>query len=402
MLRRSPSSPPALRPRSAWLLLGTLTALAACSDSSGPDFSVRTQPTPLQVNLAATVTSAGAGWAHTCAVLSDNSLSCWGANSYGQLGNGGTGTPCIEGFALCSDGPVGVSAPPATWSRVTGGVRSTCAIDTTQAAYCWGEGRAGQLGQGAQASSLVPVAVAGGLAFTGLLPAIGADLGCGLVGADLYCWGAASRGQAGDGSVKQLATSPYRAGGSQTFATGALGEQHGCALDATSLQAFCWGANSAGQLGDGTQTDRLTPTAVLGGVAFSQVVTGLAHSCALDASGVAYCWGYAEQIGRSTTTATERATPTPVAGDQRFVTLAAGGWHTCGLDASGQLWCWGDNSVAQFGNGSTTSSLVPVQVPNMPAFAQLVAGGAHTCGITAAGAMHCWGANSYGQAGRLP
>jgi len=386
------------------LLAVSLAALlAACNDNNDPDFSIRTQPTPLAVSLPASAVQAGAGWAHTCAVLSDGSMQCWGANSYGQLGNGGGGVLCVEGFAVCSNGPVAVSAPPAAWGSVSGSLRSTCGIDSTGAAFCWGEGRAGQLGQASQASSKVPVAVVGGLTFKQLAPSTGADLSCGVDSTDaLYCWGAAARGQAGTGSVRQLATSPYVIAATQTFKSPAVGELHACALDNTTSQALCWGANGAGQVGDGTQTDRTTPTATLGGQAYTQIVTGLAHTCALDATGVAFCWGYADQIGRATTTATERATPTAVTGDQRFVSLAAGGWHTCGLDSAGGLWCWGDNSVAQFGNGTTTSSLVPVQITGVPVFAKLIAGGGHTCGITAAGTMHCWGANSYGQSGRLP
>lgn len=400
-----PSSLPLQVSRAARLLLALSLAslLAACNDNNDPDFSIRTQPTPLAVSLPASAVQAGAGWAHTCAVLSDGTLQCWGANSYGQLGNGGAGVLCVEGFALCSNGPVAVSSPPASWASVSGSLRSTCGIDSTGAAFCWGEGRAGQLGQASQASSKVPVAVTGGLTFKQLAPSTGADLACGLTSADaLFCWGAAARGQAGTGSVRQLATSPYVVGGTQTFAAAAVGELHACALDKTSSQALCWGANGAGQVGDGTQTDRTTPTATLGGQTYTQIVTGLAHTCALDTAGVAFCWGYADQLGRASTTAAERATPTAVAGDQRFVSIAAGGWHTCGLDSAGGLWCWGDNSVAQFGNGTTTSSLVPVQITGMPAFTKIVAGGGHTCGITADGAMQCWGANSYGQAGRLP
>jgi alpha-tubulin suppressor-like RCC1 family protein len=384
-----------------FLPAAVLALLAACSNYDDPDFSVRTQPTPLQVVLPAAVAQAGAGWAHTCAVLADGTLQCWGANTYGQLGNGGAGVPCVEGYSICSNGPVAVSAPPAAWSRVSGGLRGTCGIDSAQAAHCWGEGRAGQLGQGAQASSKVPVAVAGGLTFNLLSSNTGADLSCALSGSDLYCWGAGARGQPGTGAVSQVATSPYRVAATQAFAAVTVGELHACALDSNSL-ALCWGANGAGQLGDGTQTDRTTPTATLGGQTYTQIVAGLAHTCALDGTGVAFCWGTAEQIGRATTTAAERATPAAVAGAQRFVQIAAGGWHTCGLESGGQLWCWGDNSAAQFGDGGTTSSLEPVAITGVPLFTQLVAGGGHTCGVTAAGEMHCWGANSYGQSGRLP
>ena len=87
--------------RAARLLLAVSLAalLAACNDNNDPDFSIRTQPTPLAVSLPASAVQAGAGWAHTCAVLSDGTMQCWGANSYGQLGNGGAGVLCVEGSA---------------------------------------------------------------------------------------------------------------------------------------------------------------------------------------------------------------------------------------------------------------------------------------------------------------
>jgi len=396
----------ALRIASHWLgfvgALALVAMLAGCSDSSNNQtIQVRTQPTPLQVQLAQPVTASSAGWAHTCAVLADGTTSCWGGNQKGQLGNGGAAlVSCVQGTSVCSDGPVTVSGTT-QWTRVAGGFLYTCAIDSAGAAHCWGAGRRGQLGDGAQSGSNVPTTVSGGLVFTQLSASTGGDLACGITGTALYCWGTGYFGQPGTGGVTQVATVPYQVAPAQSFSAVAVGELHACALDTTGA-GYCWGANGLGQVGDGTQTDRTLPVLVLGGHTFTQIVAGLAHTCALDAAGVAYCWGASGQIGRATATAVEQSTPGPVAGAQRFVRIAAGGWHTCGIDTSGQTYCWGDNSYSQFGDGGNTSSQLPVLITALPAFTQITAGGAHTCGVGATGAMYCWGANTYGQSGRLP
>lgn len=380
--------------------LSVLLSLAACGGYDDDPVEIKLQPTPYQIPLAQSATSAGAGWAHTCAVLADGSAACWGGNQFGQLGNAGQSlVACAGGFAVCSNGPVVVSGAR-QWARVAGGFLYTCGVDTTGAAHCWGAGRRGQLGDGNQIGSNVPTDVSGGLVFSQLYAATGGDLVCGISAGALDCWGTGYRGQPGTGNVSQLAGVPYRVAPAQSFTAVAVGEQHACALDAAGA-ALCWGANGHGQLGDGTLSDRTLPVASLGGRAYTQIVTGLAHTCALDATGVAFCWGASGQIGRMAATAAEQATPTAVAGAQRFVRLAAGGWHTCGVDGAGQTYCWGDNSYAQFGNGTVASSRLPVPIAGLPAFAQITAGGAHTCGITAAGAMWCWGADTYGQSGRL-
>lgn len=394
-----------MRQFTRWLAVAAAVAIAAplagCdSYDDNQTVQVRIQPTPLQVQLTQPVTASSAGWAHTCAVLADGTTNCWGGNQKGQLGNGGAAVSCVQGYSVCSNGPVVVSGTT-QWVSAAGGYLYTCAIDTAGAAHCWGAGRRGQLGDGALSGSSVPTTVSGGLVFTQLSAATGGDLACGISGTALYCWGTGYFGQPGTGGISQIAAVPYQVAPAQSFSAVSVGELHTCALDTTGA-AYCWGANGLGQVGDGTQVDRTLPVVVLGGRTYTQIVTGLAHTCALDGTGVAYCWGAAGQIGRTSTTSTEQATPTAVAGAQRFVRIAAGGWHTCGIDAGGQTYCWGDNSYSQFGDGGTTSSLLPVLVAGLPSLTQITAGGAHTCGVIAAGAMYCWGANTYGQSGRLP
>jgi hypothetical protein len=111
---------------------------------------------------------------------------------------------------------------------------------------------------------------------------------------------------------------------------------------------YCWGKNARGQLGDGTTTDRGTPTAVAGGLAFRSVSAGHAHSCGLTASGAAYCWGtngFGNLLG-SGDLGGYVSTPRRVEGGVVFASLAVAGSYVCGLTASGAAYCWGSWSDA--------------------------------------------------------
>jgi hypothetical protein len=146
-------------------------------------------------------------------------------------------------------------------------------------------------------------------------------------------------------------------------------------------EAYCWGRNDTGQLGDGTSTDRTTPTRVATTIPFVSIGTGAQHACGLTSWGAAYCWG-SGAIGASATS--NSSTPVPVAGGHPFIQLSAGGWHTCGVTSDGSLYCWGDNYAGRLGDGTTTSRQTPVQVGTGTAWLRVFAGDLHTCGITSA------------------
>jgi len=143
------------------------------------------------------------------------------------------------------------------------------------------------------------------------------------------------------------------------------GYSHTCGVS-TDGAVYCWGNNSAGQLGDGTTTDRSSPTPVLGGLAFTAVRAGYLHTCGITIGGAVYCWGdnRSGQLGDGTTT--DHSMPTLIKtftpGGLAYAHLNSGGGHTCIVDEAAAAYCWGFNGHGQVGDGTTTDRLAPVRV----------------------------------------
>jgi alpha-tubulin suppressor-like RCC1 family protein len=268
---------------------------------------------------------------HTCAVRTDGRLFCWGFNEDGQLGVAPGGESCTLGTTnyACRKAPVEVTGGR-TYQDVAVGAYHTCGVTTGGDVYCWGWNGLGQLGDGTTADSYEPVQVAG----------------TGYVGV-------------------------------------AAGFFHSCAYRADG-SAFCWGMDEDGQLGSnmtapntctlGTNTYRcsLNPFAVLGGLSFSDMSAGAYNTCGVVTGDDAYCWGWngGGSLGDGTTT--DRAQPRKTIGpayteisvtyNSRTISgQNVGQANGCAISEAGFVYCWGSNGAGQLGNGSTASSMTPVR-----------------------------------------
>ena len=215
-----------------------------------------------------------------------------------------------------------------------------------------------------------------------------------------WCWGANSSGQIGDGTTSQRTAAVSVAGG-HTFTAVAAGSNHTCALDADDA-AWCWGSNAGGQLGDGTTTQRNSPVLVSGGHAFTAISAGESHTCATDEAGAAWCWGLNQhgELGDGTTT--QRSGPVAVDGGRTYATISAGHSHSCAVDTTDVAYCWGYNASGRVGVAPLLGSLditAPVAVSGGHPFTSVSAGGSHTCAIDPSGQAWCWGHDAEGQLG---
>ena len=262
----------------------TASGAAYCWGLLGAD---TTAPTPLAGGLTLAELSG------LCGVTTSGAAYCWS-----NFGSAPTPVPGSLTFATVSVGGAQI-----------------CGVTTSEVAYCWGSNGSGQLGDGTTTDRPVPTPVAGGLRFAALSAGWAWTCGVTTDGA-AYCWGGSAYGALGNGTnTNQLV--PTRVVGELTFASLSAGDGHTCGVT-VSGPAYCWGYNAYGQLGDGTTTDRLVPTQVVGGHAFvgvsaAQIVPFFGHTCGVTTSGTVYCWGdnFGGELGDGTTT--QRLVPTAVA-----------------------------------------------------------------------------------------
>jgi alpha-tubulin suppressor-like RCC1 family protein len=364
---------------------------------------------PVAVMSQATMIAAGS--THSC-LLRNGKAYCWGDDTVGELGNNTTtATPQSTPGAVYTGGVLGGK----TLIQITAGTTFTCALASTGAAYCWGLGTSGQLGNGASLSSSVAVLVSGSLTFTQI--SAGSASACGMTSTGVaYCWGLNANGQLGNNSttLSNVPVAVTATSGSALF--GLLvtqidaGTDFACALVSTG-NAYCWGLNGNGQLGNSSITQSLVPVAVtttgrLSGVNLIQITAGTADACALGTAGTGFCWGLNTngQLGNNSTTQSTSAVLVTATATGQLAQITAGTSFACALNVAGAAYCWGLNTNGALGNNSTTQSLVPVAVTATGVLsgvdlAQLSAGQLYTCARDTAGAFYCWGLNSSGQLG---
>lgn len=327
-----------------------------------------------------------AGHQHTCALTTLGSAQCWGFNQDGELGNNSTTNSFI---------PVNVSGLASGVTAVTAGYKHSCGV-VGGAAKCWGDNSIGQLGDGSTTASHVPVSVSG-LASGAIAISAATWHTCALTNVgQVECWGANTSGQLGDGSTTSSSI-PVLVTGLSGVTAIAMGSAHTCALTSGGL-VKCWGANAFGQLGDGSTTTSHVPVPVSGLSGVTAISAGNLHTCALTNAGQVVCWGYNlyGQLGNSTTT--DSHTPVLVSGLTEVTAIGVGEYHSCAV-TSGVAKCWGYNPFGQLGNNSRTTSSVPVDVSGLVGVVEIAAGYAHSCAVTSIGGVKCWGDNQFGQLG---
>lgn len=343
---------------------------------------------PPATATASDVVGAGlsAGFDHTCRLLEGGELRCWGANDQGQVGDGSDSLRAM---------PVPVRGDGLTFTAVSAGHKRTCGIVTGGQLFCWGMETARIPGQAMGPSRHEPVLEVEGRTFASV--SVGSQHACALTdGGEAFCWGRNHSGELGDGSNESRGE-PVAVTGEHRFTRIVVGGDHTCGL-VEGGQAFCWGSNDFGELGvPGQAGGSPEPIAVAGEQRFERIAAGLNRTCGLTDDGQAFCWGSNGHGALGDGTDEQRAEPTAVAGEHRFADLALGNMHTCALTSDGAAFCWGFNGFGELGDGSTASRSAPTPVAGEHAFADLAAGAYHTCGVARSGGVPlCWGRDPAG------
>lgn len=374
--------------RSMRLLCGVLApsvvlGVLGCRDgaespTAPPSPSASTAQVAAATSLSFRMISAGGE--HTCAVTTSDRAYCWGNGLRSP-------TPVFGGltFLEVSTGQGGLA----------------CGITKTYRAYCWGT----ESGQ-----DLVPALVPGGRRFRQI--SAGVDYACAVTTTDVaFCWGDNHLGQLGTGGG--FTTEPTRVAGGHRWRRVFTAATHTCGVTLDNV-GYCWGANVFGQLGSGIHSfSEPKPVKVAGGLKFRQVKPGSGFdsglhgpeldtsiSCGITKEDWAYCWGNSAAIGNVQEGPT---TPTPrrVAGGRHYGYIHPGLFHTCALTTASVAFCWGLNTSGQLGVAAPSFSATPVRVSGGLHFVFITVApdGWHSCGITPAHQAYCWGRNGYGQLG---
>jgi alpha-tubulin suppressor-like RCC1 family protein len=355
-----------------------------------------------------------AGTYHTCAIASDDLAYCWGGNGNDQLGNNSPNSSSVPVAVDIS----GVLANK-TIKQIAADGSHACVIASDDRAYCWGDNVYGELGDNSLNSSSVPVAVDTSGVLAGKVIkqiAVGPWNTCAIASDDrVYCWGyyrgLGNNSQNSSRIPVAVNTSGVLAG--KAIKQVAVGNGYTCSIASDNL-VYCWGDNYYGELGNNSQNSSFVPVAIdisgaLAGKTIKRIAADDLHACVIASDDQAYCWGdnYHGLLGNNS----QNSSSVPVAVDisgvlagKTIKQIAPGSVHTCAIASDDRAYCWGDNYYGELGNNSQNSSLVPVAVDTSGVLAgktikQITAGGSHVCAIASDDLMYCWGRNESGQLG---
>ena len=352
-------------------------------------------PTPA-LNIT-NVISIGLGPAHMVALYGDNSEMGWGDFGNGKLGDG-TSVGSLTSVAR------GASIPNAT-SVAAGGAHSCAISGANHTVSCWGDNSFGQLGNslvGINYSAPDPTTITNASKLE-----LGDNFSCALKSTGhVVCWGGNEHGQVGANSGGAYFDTPQTLGLTNIVDI-AVGQFHACAVDNTGA-VYCWGDSTFRQLGDAPvmasyQAPALIADAPPNVVA---VAAGARHTCVLTQAHEIYCWGANSdgQLGMGLTDGTRyfAAQSMPVMGVGTIadlpVAITAGGINsgsTCAITQSGAVYCWGDNANGQLGTGDTVSPGITPVLSMVMGATSLSLGEAFSCATIADGHVECFGRNAF-------
>ena len=401
----------------------------------------------IDLGAGRTATAISVGSNHTCALLDNASVKCWGYNNSGQLGQGSTSN-LGDASGEMGDNLAAIDLGSGrTATAISAGFYHTCALLDNASVKCWGYNAHGTLGQGStnhlgdadnEMGDNLP-AIDLGSGRTALAISAGVYHTCALLdNASVKCWGYNYYGQLGQGSTSNLGDAGSEMGdklpaidlgsGRTTTAISA-GVYYTCALLDNS-DVKCWGYNAYGQLGQestsslgdaGLEMGDNLPAIDLGsGRTALAISAGSAHACALLDNSAVKCWGFntngqlgqgsVDHLGDAGSEMGDNLPAIDLGSGRTALAISAGSAHTCALLDNSAVKCWGFNNHGQLGHGSTSNlgdagsemgdNLTAIDLGSGRTALAISAGSTHTCALLDNSAFKCWGQNDKGQLGQ--
>ena len=351
---------------------------------------------PVDLGIDRTVRSVSSSTGVTCAILDNSHLKCWGGNSKGTLGQGHTNNigdlPDQMGDNLR---PIDLGTGKYALSVAVNG-SNACAILNDSTLKCWGDGQAGQTGQGSafwigdepgqMGDNLSPIDL--GTGRTAIQVSVGGQHICALLdNGTVKCWGFTGLGQGVDTAIGNLPGQmgdnlmPIDLGSEFKVTMIATGSSHSCAL-LSDGSVKCWGINSYGQLGlgntnhvgeePGQMGDNLPPIDLGLNKTAKKIFAGTFTTCALLNDGIAKCWGYlptnpvfSESIisGDEPNEMGDNLIPLSFGSGKSVVDISITTSNICALLNDQSIKCWGKGSDGA--NGQENADFIPQKVDSL-------------------------------------
>jgi len=373
-------------------------------------------------NTGETITEVSLGSSHSSAITSKGRIFTWGYNFYGQLG---------DGTNINKDIPTEITSKfnlntGETITSVSLGSNYSSAITSEGRIFTWGYGVYGQIGDGTTANRYTPIEITSNFGLDVGETITSASLGSNHSSAissegRIFIWGSNAFGQIGDGTTTDRyipieITGNFSLNVGETITGVSLGSNHSSAITSEG-KIFIWGFNSDGQLGDGTTTNRDTPTEITSnftlytGETITTVSLGYAHSSAITSEGRIFTWGANANGELGDGTIANRYTPTEITSDfslsieEIITSVSLGINHSAAITSEGRIFAWGYNGNGQIGDGTTTNRYTPTEITSNLSLnteeiiTKVSIGSNHSSAITSEGRIFTWGYNGNGQIG---
>ena len=353
---------------------------------------------PVKINALTDIIAISAGWGHSMALNKKGEVFVWGENYFGELGSDGKDKLLPEKIAGLSD-----------IVAISSGQFFFLAVNSAGETFAWGYDGYGELGIGVidYETTYSPVKI-DSLSNVAFISA-GKDRSIAVTKTgELYTWGCNDGNILGTDKVNDQSTpvkidnippvlAPICRNGRCIKKVSAGGE-HVLALSKKG-NIFAWGANSAGELGNGTNESSNIPVKIDNITGIKDISSGGWHSLILTDNGDVYAWGnnYDGELGIGDNK--NRNIPTKISSISKIKKISAGFAHSVAISDTGEVYSWGRNNHGELGIGNVGMKNTPVKIGNLTNIVEISAGDSYTLALNNKGEVYSWGQNNYGQLG---